>query len=145
VDYGWLIEGEFFIGKRKQARYYKEGRITQVELTPRDIYGDPELYRCEFVDCQNKADISSLEGGYIDGKITDSRIKLTWPTYSPAICVLCTPRVSYLKKIPYRGQFGTKDFMRAISQEDLQLRDGYSITGGIETRLYYKITLTKLK
>lgn len=144
VDFKWLLEGEFLVGKRKQARNYKEGHVTQAGLIPGLIYGDRELYRCEFVDCQNQIDITTLEGAYIDGTITDSSVRLTWPTHFPATCALCTPRVSYIKKTPYREQFGTKEFTRRISEENLPLRDGYTVSGGIGNWLYYKITLTRL-
>ncbi len=145
VDFQWLLEGQFQIGKRKQTRNYKGGNITQTALTPRLIFGDRELYRCEFVDCPDQTDITVMEGAYIDGALSGNSIRLTWPTYYPAACVLCTPRVSYIEKASYREQFGTKEFIRRISQETLPLRDGHTVSGGIGDWLDFKITLTKLK
>jgi len=81
---------------------------------------------------------------YIDSIITDSSIRLTWPTHFPAACVLCNPRVSYIKKAPYREQFGTKEFTQRISQETLPLRDGYTVSGEVGNWMHYKITMTKL-
>jgi hypothetical protein len=145
VEFQWQLQGEFTISKRKQTRKYKEGHIIQVGLTPRLIIESQELFRCDQVDCRNQTDITVLDGAFIDGILTDNGVRLTWRSHSSAACVLCTPRVSYIKKAPYREQFGSKEFIRRISEEILPLRDGYTISGGTGNWLKYTITLTKLK
>jgi len=144
MDFQWQLQGEFTIGKRKKTRNYKKGHIILANLISRLKFGGHDLYRCEQVDCLDQTDITVLEGAYIDGTLTGNNVRLTWRPHSPVACVLCTPKVSYIKKASYRQQFCSKEFIRRISEENLPLQDGYTVTGGTGDWLHYKITLVRL-
>ena len=146
VNFQWQLQGEFTIAKRKQKRRYKEGHIILAIASPGLIFDEQTLYRCEQVECQDQTDTATmLEGAFIDGILTGNSVRLTWRPHSPNSCVLCTPRVSFIKKAPFRQQFTSREFLHRISQETLPLRDGYSVSGGSGNWLRYTIKLVKLE
>jgi hypothetical protein len=144
VEYQWVLQGEFEIGKRKNTWNYKNGMITKADLAPELMFNQQSPYTCDFTVCPDQTDIqASLQGAPISGRALQGRVQLNWPPYRPTTCVVCYPNVSYLTSL-YQQQFGTREFMRKISEESIPLQDGYVITRTIHDWLRYTIKLTRL-
>lgn len=144
VEFQWEFQGEFEIGRRKNTWNYKNGMITHTDLAPELMFNQHSLYTCDFTVCPDQTDIqTALQGAPITGQASKGTVQLNWPPYRPTACVVCYPDESHTSLL-YQEQFGTREFMRKISEEKLHLQDGYSINREIQDWLRYTITLTRL-
>ena len=142
VWFEWRLEGEFVLRKFKKSLGYKEGRVTKAGILPKIEIPANDLYWCSTASCAN---VKLVQAGDLLMGITMGRsVKLTWPRCPSAACVTCTPRKSFLGKVPYRQQFGLNDFMRILSDEVLTLQNGFTKSGAQADWLKYKITLIKM-
>jgi hypothetical protein len=85
-----------------------------------------------------------LEGASINGKATGNSVRLKWPEFFPVECIMCIPIKKYLGRAEYRQEFGTKEFMEAISREELSLVDRNVVEREIQDWMRFTITLRKI-
>lgn len=149
ADFDILLEGEFVIRKAKEDWTYQSGRVTRSDCTAALSHQLPEdLYKCTAQECPSRDNISGMTGNALQGDLQNKKIKLTWAdATSPraAACVLCTPKKSYLSKVPYRQEFGSGELVYNLNKEVLPLQDGYSANRQVGDFLTYTIALKKIK
>jgi len=145
VKFKWNLVGEFTVIGKSGNRRYLEGTIFSAKVVPVLQFEHWDLYRCDFTISQNKKDPEDLIGKSIGGKVTGNSVRLQWDYFDYTECVLCTPAKSYLKKGMYRQDFVSREFMNALSKEELPLVDGKVINRRIRDWLRFSITLKKIK
>lgn len=145
MDFDWRLEGEIKIRRYKKSLFYDSGRVLTADLTPQLCFSGQELYRCDFTDCGN-AQLDELRDWPILGRLQGRSLKLTWPGKDRDIshCLTCMPRKSYLSPAGYRAKFGSQMFIDVISRQNLELKDGASVSGNWHDWLTYTITLKKI-
>jgi hypothetical protein len=148
AEFDILLEGEFVVRKVKEDWTYHSGRVTRSDCTAAFSHHLPEdLYKCTAQECPGRDNISSMTGGALQGDLQNKKVKLTWADVaSPraAVCVLCTPKKSYLSKAPYRQEFGSGELVYNLNKEVLPLLDGYSANRQVGDFLTYSIILKKI-
>jgi len=145
MEFDWTLEGEFIIRNPKKNPTFDSGKVTKAGLTPRLVFQGATLYKCTFRTCDDTYDISKLPGAILSGSVSGKSLTLTWPKYSPSQCVFCTPLKLFLGKKAYRQNFGSQEFMRVISGQNLVLQNGYSTTGKYHDWMTYTISLKKIQ
>ncbi len=147
VEIGHSLIGEFVVRKSKSVWTYKSGSVTKYTGWSKLFFTGTDLYKCETVPCPGLESEGPYNGRPIDGQVTDHSVQLKWPQPGDwaKACVFCKPLKSFLKKIPYRLEFGGESLVTLISKEVLPLTNGYTRTGKAQDWLKYKITLTKIK
>jgi hypothetical protein len=143
VDFDWKITAEVVLKKVKGRLQFEEGKVTGASVAPKLVFQGSDLYQCGFVDCPGFK--SELAGTVLLGSVSGKNLKVEWPAFGSAACVLCRPLKSYLSKVPYRGTFGSPELMRNLSQQKLVLQSGYSTKGKVADWLTYTVALHKLK
>jgi hypothetical protein len=145
MEFNWTLEGEFIIRNPKKNPTFDSGKVTKAGLTPQLVFQGGTLYKCTFRTCDDTYEISKLPGALLSGSVNGKSLTLTWPKYSPSQCVFCTPLKLFLGKKAYRQNFGSQEFMRVISGQNLVLQNGYSITGKYHDWMTYTISLKKIQ
>lgn len=144
IRFEWDIVGEFTVAGKRGGRRYLNGQIFSAAVDPLLQFERRDLYRCEPFECEDRKNPADLEGLAIEGTATGNSVRLRWPEFFPVECILCTPIKTYLGRVVYRQKFGTKEFMEAISREELPLVDGNVIKGEIQDWMRFTITLRKI-
>ena len=144
VKFKWKLVGEIAIIGSGSNRSYLNGQVFSIDVQPILIFNYDDLYRCESTECMDWTKEEALVGKSIGGTVTGNSVRLKWPDFFPLECIRCTPRKSYLGRIRYQQDFGTKEFTGAISREELPLVNGKVVRGGVLDWMQYTITLRKL-
>ncbi len=144
VQFKWKLVGEFTVIGKGSNRSFFDGRVFSVSVDPVFLFEHDDLYKCNSEDCQEKKNPNDLVGQFLGGTVSGNTVRIKWPEFFPVECILCRPKELYLGGIPYRAKFGKKEFIDRISREELALRDGHAINGGIQDWMKYTITLKKL-
>jgi len=144
VKFDWKLVGEFTVIGSGSNRSYLNGQVFSIDVQPILIFDHDDLYRCESTECMDWTKEGALVGKSIGGTVTGNSVRLKWPDFFPVECLRCTPRKSYLGRIRYQQNFGTKEFTGAISREELPLVNGKVVRGGVSDWMQYSITLRKL-
>lgn len=145
MEFDWTLEGEFIIRNPKKNPAFDAGQVTKAGLTPRLVFQAADLYLCTILSCNDTYKISGLVGAPLAGTVSGKNLTLTWPKFDPSHCLLCSPRKLFLGKAAYRQRFGSREFMRVISLQNLVLQNGYSTSGKYHDWMTYTISLKKIQ
>jgi hypothetical protein len=144
VQFKWKLIGEFTVIGKGGNRSFLNGQIFSALIDPVLLFEHHGLYKCQSEECPDTKNPDELVGQAIGGSASGNSVRLKWPPFFPIECILCRPQELYLGGLPYHAKFGTKEFMETISREELPLKDGQTVKGGIQDWMKYTITLQKL-
>lgn len=144
MRFQWNLVGDIVLTGKGGNRAYLRGEVFSASVEDQFQFENWDLYECRLVACPGADLPDVLVGQPLPGAVSGAAVRLKWPTYFPAECVVCIPKKSYLGKIPYRQTFGTKEFTETISREQLPLVDGAVVKGAVQDWMQYTITMTRL-
>jgi hypothetical protein len=141
MRFKWNLVADFVVSK---GGSYLRGEVFSANVDQEFQFRHEDLYDCRLVPCAGADQPDVLVGQPLPGAVGGNSVRLKWPTYFPSACVVCYPKKTYLANIPYRQTFGTKEFTETISREELPLKDGAAVQGGVPDWMQYTITVKKL-